>query len=1257
MKMRERRLISILICLAMIFSFLALIPINQGNFLLNIQAAEVNPASDFDYIVGADEEYTTVQAAVNAARDAVGNTGEAKAIYVKNGDYEGRVIVTQPNLTIIGESRDGVRIFASNNTALAGAAGGDMYERNVVKIAATATGFYASNFTIENTFKYNNGSNQQADALAVLAEQCVFIDVKLVSFLNTLLVDGKDNYFKNCYITGNLDFIYGGGIALFEDCELVARYTSDKADGSYVAGKQVSTLPYGFVFYNCNLTAEDGIADNAYRLARPWGADAYVLFYDCAMGAHINAAEPYQDMSVNSYENARFYECENTGAGAAINANRPQMSAVNANQVMAELYFEIDFFGIDRLDFTIVEGVITDYDGTATDLIIPSVIQGQNVVGIGKEAFKGNTDITSVVIPDSVTSIGKYAFSECTALESVEIPDSVETIGVQAFWNTGLKSVVIPAGVTSMGSAFDGCKELTSVVISQGVGSISDGAFYGCSALEEIVIPDSVTSISSQAFAECTALADVTISENLETIESYAFYNCTSLKEIEFPNGLTSIGSGAFENSGLTEINIPDTVTSIGANAFANCALSKAIIYSASITFGDDFFGTDIFSNVADGFKIYGYAVSDVDTYAETKRFEFVPFTAEDLEYTIVNGVITDYNDTATDLTIPSMIQGQNIVGIGIGAFYHKDTLRTVEIPDGVKTIGELAFANCTNLTEVTFGENSKLETIEYEAFYSTKISKITIPEGVTSIGDRAFYSTSFSKVVFLNSGETTFGANVIPTSHQLTIYGYAGSAVETYVKDTVNDLTVTFVPFGANDSDYTIVDGVITGYSGTATDLVIPDTIQGQEIVGIGNAAFYNNDDIISVEIPKSVLVIESNAFYSCENLEEVTFAAGSQLEQINSTAFYETGLTKITIPASVKTIYAYAFNYCANLEEVTFGENSKLETIGSGAFDNSGLTSIAIPDNVTSIGFSAFYECEKLTTVTFGKNSELETISSQAFYNSGLTSIAIPKEVTSIGTNAFYNCANLEEVTFGKDSELTTIGVGAFSATTALTAIYIPEGVTSIANSTFLNSGLKEVYIPNSVTDIAGNSFQSCTALEKIVINNPTAIIQPNAFFGVKTDLAVVYGYSGSTAETFANENGYEFEPFGANDSDYTIVNGVITKYNGTAENLTIPSMIQGQNIVGIGDWAFWNKRTLKTVKIPEGVTSIGESAFIDSGLTEIAIPDSVTAIGKNAFRACLNLTSVTFGENSQLETIGENAFADAQFTKITIPKKLVI
>lgn len=180
--------------------------------------------------------------------------------------------------------------------------------------------------------------------------------------------------------------------------------------------------------------------------------------------------------------------------------------------------------------------------------------------------------------------------------------------------------------------------------------------------------------------------------------------------------------------------------------------------------------------------------------------------------------------------------------------------------------------------------------------------------------------------------------------------------------------------------------DGItITGYTGEAKKVVIPDKINGTEVISIGNKAFWECTSLTGVTIPEGVTSIGDRAFEHCASL------------------------TSVTIPEGVTSIGNDAFSLCGNLTSISLPKS--LTSIGSYGFSGTDLTSITIPENVRSIGCEAFFLCDKLKKVVLPEG--ITRISSKTFAMcSNLTSITIPDSVTSIGNGVFCGCSKLKSV-----------------------------------------------------------------------------------------------------------------------------------------------------------------------------------------------------------------------------------------------------
>ncbi|MFJ4621545.1 pectinesterase family protein [Streptomyces sp. NPDC088812] len=272
--------------------------------------------------------YTTVQAAIDAV--PTGNTQPVE-ITIAPGTYREivRVPGNKPYITLRGlGSGPSSTVIVNNHSA------GDYGTSGSATMFVDGHDFKAANLTVSNDFDENStDSGHQAVALNLNADRSVFDTVRLLGDQDTFLVNNSARtYAVNSYVEGTVDFIFGGGTIVFDDCDI---YEKRSTGGPITAASTDAAKKYGFLFYQSNIT---GATANTTQLGRPWYPDAQVLYRESTLSSTIATAQPWVNMSSNSWQNARFSEYKNTGAGATVNSNRPQLSDSTAADYTPQKY-------------------------------------------------------------------------------------------------------------------------------------------------------------------------------------------------------------------------------------------------------------------------------------------------------------------------------------------------------------------------------------------------------------------------------------------------------------------------------------------------------------------------------------------------------------------------------------------------------------------------------------------------------------------------------------------------------------------------------------------------------------------------------------------------------------------------------------------------------------------------------------------------------------------------------------------------------
>ena len=312
--------------------------------------------------IGGTPTYRTIEAALAGAHPA--DTGRY-SILVRNGRYREKLTVRRPNVSLVGESRDGVVLTFDAASDTPSPDGGTYGTRGSFTLRILARGFRARSLTIENAFDYmanaakdrrdpTRFANPQAVALMTDGEsdEAAFVDVRIVGHQDTLFANAGRVYFGDCIILGSVDFIFGAGTAVIENCEIVSRDRGSRTNNGYVTAPSTPlSRPYGFVFIRSRLTKESpAMAPHSVVLGRPWhpgaaeGVNSSAVYIDCWMDDHIGPRGWDRMSSVDATgtriwyepEESRFFEFGSTGPGAAASPRRRTLTSEDAAYYSAD---------------------------------------------------------------------------------------------------------------------------------------------------------------------------------------------------------------------------------------------------------------------------------------------------------------------------------------------------------------------------------------------------------------------------------------------------------------------------------------------------------------------------------------------------------------------------------------------------------------------------------------------------------------------------------------------------------------------------------------------------------------------------------------------------------------------------------------------------------------------------------------------------------------------------------------------------------
>lgn len=793
---------------------------------------------------------------------------------------------------------------------------------------------------------------------------------------------------------------------------------------------------------------------------------------------------------------------------------------------------------------------ITDYNGYDTEVTIPSKIDGYTVTGVEN---MDTSNIKKIVMPDTVTYIGESAFADSSdgvPLEEVVLSKNLKTIGPWAFSGCfELKSIDIPESVNEIeNGAFSGCYSLKNFNVSQNtnfgdrvfgaypwtsIPALSDDynvwlydenasdffVWNGClfayrGSSKTPVIPSGVCGIGDEVF-ENSDITGVTIPEGVRYINDGAFKNCTSLKNVKIPKSVQKIGEYAFyECSSLSSVTFSVGLKSIEDNAFGYCeALKKVVLPEGLEKLDGAFYGCYNLENIT-----FPSSLSEIDSERsaiyDTKWYENIAYGDPIYCGGIFLGFKYDYTVPVENIKINSTYT----VRAGTKTVYmnkccYVDKLTTLNLPDGLKSLTIKSPTNVNSnykITKLTVPESvdyvdiegmSDLKTLKLPTTaklgagcfnYCTEIENLTIPKGNIRL------EASLSHCVKLKS--------ITLPSDTMEVVGDIGSKNLTSV----------------NLSNVRILTGGFNSCTGL-TKVNLPDSLLSIE------GAFSGCTNLTTVTGGKNVRYLDSG-FSACPKLKSFG-SIGENLSVLEHNSFKGTAWYNSQKDG---VVYFKNFAYCykgtmPKNTQLTFKEGTKAIVGGFifgdleltprevANFEPPVLTKVVIPKSCQYIGYYAFYGCESLKNITLNGG---ELVERDAFQNNGCETITLPSTMRVVDDESFTG-KNLKTVNL--NDGLQYIGEGAFFSMGKIKSVTVPASVTYI--------GVQAIgYYPSD----PDNPF----VLSEVIPN------------------FVIYGTSGTEAQTYADRNGIQFNSIASG----TTVKGTAKSYLSADDTVTIQLVKSG-------------------------------------------------------------------------------------------------
>lgn len=878
---------------------------------------------------------------------------------------------------------------------------------------------------------------------------------------------------------------------------------------------------------------------------------------------------------------------------------------------------------------------------------------GENVISndfgkfivFGSILLKYEGNVENVEVPEVITQVNSYSFKDSTVLKKVTLPSTIIKLYQFSFFN---------------------CDNLTTLNINSENPPIIENNSLDLDYLKAIIINDDYCEnfVNTDTSGWSDEIKKIIYSDSLNITDNFIFDMSGETKvlkkytgndvNVKIPYGINKIGENAFINTDIETVSFPTSLTTIGEKAFYNCnSLSNIVIPSSVITIDEMAFGicdslrTITFENGSKIYEIKDYAFAGYLVDEEVGNSNLIndinlPSNLNYLGKGVFSGckslnsinICDNINQLNSYLfygctNLATVVCNNEITDIGDFTFYKCENIDNFVLSNDILNIGNYAFAN----SAITFTQTPyDLESVKNYAFYNCKnLNNITFNFEVASIGNFAFSNCQNLKTVSLPNALTSLGESCFENCDLLT---------NVVFKDNLTIVSKrAFADCGKLQSVDLPVN--ITTIEDEAFLNSAVNEVNFEDLVNLENIkqSAFDNCKFENITFNEALQIIGVEAFANNELLSQVNL---SNVTELSSKSFYNSGLSAVTLPSSLNTIGESVFEFNNNLETVTFADNINLKTLSNKMFFKcSNLRMIEIPNSIEKIESFCFALNTNLHSLTFAENSKLKSIDEYAFSGfvnendavvgngNMLTTLSFPNSLKTLGEGVFYRNSNLSEV---NQSSVTNYGDYCFEKCGNLATFDFSSKIESVGIKCFNENNLTGDYSLD-IVNIGESAFSSNPNLTKISLGVFVETIANDAF----RNLESIKEYEVNSAnENYSNQDGILY-----NKTKNRLLYYPTSKY---ISSLTLPN-----NVSFIERGAFENATELMEINFNDNLTNIGDKAFYGCiNLLKITIPENVVEIGEEVFSYCKSLNSIIFEsanppvivsdfiENSNVKTI---------------------